>query len=824
MLYAAIFLISAVGIAYQLALMRIFSIAQWHHFAYMIISMAMLGFGASGTALALLRRRVAGRESRLLSLAAALLTIALVACHALAQRIPFETFELATQPRQILWLVCLYLVLAIPFLLAASCIALGFYLAPRHVGRLYGVNMIGSGCGALALVGLLYFLDPARLPALLAIPAVCAYLMLSATSRRTLLCAGGLLAFVALSAWGMLPGFRQDVRVSAYKGLSYALQFPDAHLVATRINPLAVVTAVASRQIRETPGQISNYPMSELGELPEQIGLFFDAGGVSPVHRFEGNLDAFRWLDYVTSAVAYRLIEPGEAAVAGAGGGTDILGALVHGVRHVTAIEVNPAIPALLREDLAAFSGNPYGWNTVTPVIADGRAFLQATEKRFDLIQIALLDSFTAAAAGVYALSESYVYTVEALALYLDRLNGRGAVAVTRWLKTPPRDTLKLFATAVEACERAGIAQPERHLVFIRSWNTGTIVVTRAPLTDTHIEAVREFCRARWFDLCYLPGLRREEANRYTVLDTPVYYDFAQAVLFGDRERAYRDAFFHLRPATDDCPYFFRFVKWPSLVSLVREMGAPWTPYVEWGYLTLIATLCQAAVAGAVLVCLPLVTLRRLPGTGALRWTALYFTALGLGYMFLELAFIQKFMLFLAYPVYAVAVVLTAFLIFSGIGSLAANRIRARRIVALATVACALTALAAAYQAGLDAVFRACAALPDAAKIALGVALLAPFAFLMGVPFPLGLQWVSDHAPALLPWVWGINGCASVAGACLATTFAVHFGFRAAVSAGGAAYLLACLALSRFVRLGPDDGSARTITGGAVTRGAMPGD
>lgn len=820
MLYAAIFLISATGIAYQLALMRIFSIAQWHHFAYMIISMAMLGFGASGTVLALLRRRVAGRESCLLSLAAALLTVALVVCHALAQRIPFETFELATQPRQFLWLVCLYLVLAIPFFLVASCIALGFYLAPRHVGRLYGVNMIGSGFGAFALVGLLYFLHPARLPALLAIPTVCAYLLLSIRSKRTWLCAGGLLLFVVLTAVGAVPVLRQDVRVSAYKGLSYAQQFPDVRLVAERVNPLAVVTAMASRQIRETPGQISNYPMSELGELPEQIGLFFDAGGVSPVHRFEGDLDAFQWLDYVTSAAVYRLVEPSEVAVVGAGGGTDILGALAHGARHVTAIEINPAVPALLREDLAVFSGNPYGWDAVTPVIADGRAFLQATEERFDLIQIALLDSFTASAAGVHALSESYLYTVEALALYLDRLNDRGALAVTRWLKTPPRDTLKLFATAVGACERAGIAQPERHLVFIRSWNTGTIVVTRAPLTDAHVEAVREFCRARWFDLCYLPGLHREEANRYTVLDAPVYYDFAQAVLFGDRERAYRDAFFHLRPATDDCPYFFRFVKWASLGRLLREMGAQWIPYVEWGYVTLIATLCQAIVAGAVLVCLPLVTLRRLPRTGAVRWTAVYFTALGLGYMFLELAFIQKFMLFLAYPVYAVAVVLTAFLVFSGLGSLAANRIRVRRVAALFSVVCAMILLAAAYQAGLDAVFRVCAALPDAAKIALGVALLAPLAFLMGVPFPLGFQWVSDRVPALLPWVWSINGCASVIGACLATTFAVQFGFRAVVSAAAAVYLLACLVLFRFTRLGPDDGPARTVTDETASRNA----
>lgn len=804
MLYASIFIVSAVGIAYQLALMRILSIAQWHHFAYMIISIAMLGFGASGTVLAMLRGRISGHELRLLRFATALLAVSLVACHALAQRIPFETFELTTQPRQFFWLACLYLVFAVPFLLVATCIALGLFLVPRHVGRVYGTNMIGSGVGALMLVGLLYAVHPARLPALLAAPVAAVYVLLSLRSRRALARGGVLFTFVILATINILPGLDQNVRMSAYKGLSYAQQFPDAQIVAERVNPLAVVTALESKQIRETPGQISNYPMSELGELPEQIGLFFDAGGVSPVNRYKDGFAAFRWLDYVTSAVAYRLVERPHVLVVGAGGGTDILGAFVHDARHVTALEVNPAVPAMIEDEFAAFSGNPYAWDTVTPIIAEGRAYLQASDQRFDLVQIALLDSFTASAAGVHALSESYLYTVEALALYLDRLNENGVLAITRWLKMPPRDTLKLFATAVEACERAGIANPAQHLVFIRSWNTGTIVVSRAPLAAPQIAAVRQFCNDRWFDLCYLPGLRADETNRYTILETPLYFNFAHAVLFGDRERTYDDALFYLRPATDDRPYFFQFFKWASLRRLLSGMGVEWVPFVEWGYLTLIATLAQAVLAGAVLVLLPLVPLRRVSSAGSIVSTGLYFTALGLGYMFLEIAFIQKFMLFLAYPVYAVAVVLTAFLVFSGLGCFAANRVRNRRGVAVAAVVAGIVALAVVYQACLNAVIHTCAALPDAAKILIGIALLAPLAFLMGIPFPVGLQWISERAPALLPWVWSVNGCASVVGACLATTLAVHFGFQTVVIIAASMYFVASLASFRFSRTGSD--------------------
>lgn len=794
-LYPAVFVISAVGIAYQVALMRVFTIGQWHHFAYMVISIAMLGFGASGTALSLARPWLTGRETALFGVSAAAVGLSFIGCYVLSQYVPFETFQLVTQPRQIWLLLLLYLILALPFFFVATCIMLAFMLAPGVIGRIYAVNMAGSGAGALAIVGLLYAIHPRHLPYVLALAAcVPVFFCFGRRIRGTMI--GMLTAAVIALVWAFAP---MPIRVSEYKGLSYAMQMPDAEIVATAHSPMSAITAVSSEMIRETPGQISNYPMSALGELPPQIALFFDAGGSSTVNAFDGSLEPFSYLDYVTGAAAYRVVpEPQEVLIVGAGGGTDVLGALWQGADNVTAIEVDPRVFPLMRGPLAEFSGNLYARPDVTPLLAEGRGFLQSHEERFDLIQIALLDSFNAAAAGVHALNESYLYTVDALALYLDRLTPRGALAITRWIKTPPRDALKMFATAVDACRRAGIDDPAQHLVFLRSWNTATIILAKQPLSLEQIEAVKAFCHDRWFDLCHYPGITPDEVNRFILLERPVYYEFAQAVLSGDPEPVYDAALFNLRPATDDRPYFFRFFKWSSLPLLVRGMGSEWVPFVEWGYLALVATLVQSVVAAAVLILLPLIAFGRVRGHGhARRWTLLYFAALGLAFMFLEIAFIQRFMLFLAYPIYAVTVVLTAFLIFSGLGSLVADRVRRARVPAFGFVLAGLVVVAALYMAGLPPLFNAWAHWPDLQKIVASILLLAPLAFLMGFPFPLGLQTVADRHDPLLPWAWGINGCTSVTGAVLATFIAVHLGFRLLVLIAICVYGVAWLSLWR---------------------------
>ena len=804
----AILLISAATLAYEVALTRVFSIGQWHHFAYMIISVALLGFAASGTALALLRPWVTGREEGLFRLGALLLALALPGCYALGQRIPFETFQLLVRPVQLWYLFLLYLVLSLPFFFASTCIALGFLMEPRRVGRVYFFNMFGSGLGAASVVGLLFALSPAQVPYLLSGLPVLGYLLVTVDDAgderggwlrvvRAVVPAALVLLPVALPL--LATGVR-DIRVSEYKGLSYALDLPDVEVVGEAQSPLSVVTAVSSPFIRVTPGQISNYPMEELGPLPEQVALYFDADAVSVVHRFDGSLDAFAFLDHVTSALPYRILERPHTLVIGSGGGTEVLSALHHRARHVTAVEVDPGVFRLLRGPLEEFSGGLYGRSDVTPVLADGRGYLESRpEQTFDLIQISLLDSFNASSAGVRALSESYLYTVEAVELYLRRLSPGGALAVTRWLKAPPRDAIKMFATLVEAAERAGIEEPSSHLAFIRSWNTATLLLSRAPLTEQQIVSIRSFAGERGFDLAWVPGIAETEVNRFTILEEPIYWRASARLLSPDREAFYDEFLFHVKPATDDRPYYFRFFKWGSLTALREAAGTQWVNFVEWGQLILLATIGQALVASLLLVLAPLLLAawwrgrRRARGSSGavVARVIFYFAALGLAYLLLEIAFIQKFMRFLAYPVYAIAVVLTAFLVFSGLGSAYADRHREAPGRLVATAVLLIAGFCAAYLLLLPRLFSAWSGWPDAARIFASLALLGPLAFLMGIPFPRGLQLVSDQHPSMLPWAWAVNGAASVIGAGLATLIAVHFGFAAVIGLAVGLYVAA---------------------------------
>ena len=367
------------------------------------------------------------------------------------------------------------------------------------------------------------------------------------------------------------------------------------------------------------------------------------------------------------------------------------------------------------------------------------------------------------------------IYTVEALQAYIARLAPGGVLAITRWVSLPPRDTLKLFATAAVALERSGVGDSQARLALIRGWKTATLIVKNAALTVDDIARLKQFCRARSFDVGYYPGMAESEANQYNLLERPYFFEGARRDEFIARYK------FDLVPATDDRPYFFHFLKWQTLPELWRLKERGGMPLVEWGYPVLLATLAQSALASLVLILLPL-ALRRgglAAAPGVSRWrVAGYFLAVGLAFIFIEIAFIQKLTLFLAHPVYAVAVALSGFLLFAGLGSRLsprlAERCGERRAVALAVAA--MVVLTAFYLAAIPALLPSLMGLSDGLRIALAAAFIAPLALAMGIPFPLALASASQRAPSLVPWAWGVNGCASVVGAALATLLAMHWG------------------------------------------------
>ncbi len=789
----AIALLSATALAYEVLLTRLFSIIQWHHFSYMIISLALLGYGASGSFLTLL-----GGEPARWHFAGCfvgntiLFALSAVGVFLLAQRVPFNALEIGWDPRQLLYLLLLYLLLAIPFFCVANAFGLTFMQYREQIHRIYAFDLVGAGTGALGVILLLYAVPPATALVVLGVLGLAAAGVAVLESRWS---RWGLIAVLGLMAVGFgLPERWTALQPSAYKGLSQALRVIGAQRVAERSSPLGLLTVVYNEQVplRYAPG----LSLAATALPPPQLGLFNDGDELGAITLFTGRLETLAYLDELTSALPYHLLRNPQVLVLGAGGGADVLQALYHRARLVEAVELNPQVVELVRRDFGAFAGGLYERADVRVQVGEARGFVAGSRQRYDLIQVALLDAFNTAAAGLYALSESYLYTVEAFQQYLQHLNPGGMLAVTRWLRLPPRDSLKLFATAVVAMERLGVPDPGSRLLLIRGWKTSTLVVKNGAFSEAEMAILRNFCRQRAFDPAWYSGMKADEANRFNLLERPYLYEGAVAILGPEREDFLARYPFDVRPATDDKPYFFHFFKWRVLPELLALRARGGLGQLEWGYLVLVATLVQALLAGVVLILLPLWLGRRqglAKGHGQRGRVLIYFTAIGLGFLFLEIAFIQKFILLLSHPLYAVAVVLCAFLVCAGLGSAFSRRLADQRWAVLWAVA-GITGLAVVYLLALPILFPWALSWPEPVKIVCAVVLIAPLAFWMGMPFPLGLAQLSQAAPGLVPWAWAINGCASVVSAVLATLLAVQVGFSGVVAAAVMLYLVAAVA------------------------------
>ncbi|MDH3757140.1 MAG: SAM-dependent methyltransferase, partial [Gammaproteobacteria bacterium] len=649
LLLATLF-ISAAAIGYEILLMRVLSIVQWHHFAYMIISLALLGYGASGTFIALLRSHLEPRFETAFAASALFFSIAMIVCFIVAQRVPFNALEIVWDRGQFLNLAVVYVVFFVPFFFAACCIGLAFTCRGGDASRIYFFDLFGAGLGAVLIIVLLFAVSPQTALVLLVLLPLAASAIMASTLTSRLPLAIAQLAWLALLAIG-IPQAHLELRISEYKGLSQALQVIDSRILEQSSSPLGLITVVDSPTvpIRHAPGLSFNTRHIP----PVQLAVFTDADGMSAITRYDGNPGSVAYLGDLTAALPFRLLENPVVLVLGAGTGSEVLLSLFHGASRVDAVELNPQMTELVAGTYADFAGRIYDDPRVTVYTDEARGFVARSGGGYDLVQIGLLDSFGASGAGVQALNESYIYTTGALREYLADLEPGGLLAITRWIKMPPRDSVKLIATAIEALRQSGVSEPGRRIAMIRSWNTSTLLIKNGDLTASEIGRIREFARSRSFDTVYFPGIRAEAANRFNRLADPYLFDAASALL-GDSTGDFFERYkFYVEPASDDRPYFFHFFRWRTLPEVMALRKAGGAGLIEWGYLVLVATIVQAAVLGLVLILLPLSLVRRAWPAGTARRFGFYFLLLGLAFLFVEMAFIQKFILFLSNPLYS---------------------------------------------------------------------------------------------------------------------------------------------------------------------------
>jgi len=774
-------LVSATALAAEVALTRLFAIVHWHHFAFMIISLALLGFGASGTLLALRRTELLGNFDRSYLASIGGFAVTLLAAPFLALRLPFRAEALLWDPWQPAWLLLMYLVLAVPFFCAATAIGLALMKAGGRAGRVYAADLAGAGAGSALVLALLYWQRPEVLPAWAAAAALLA-MGIGAIELRARPARWGLAAAIGLALIVSLPQASREIEPGPYKAQSQLLQVTGTRLAAETSSPLGRISIVESTRVplRYAPG----LSLVATTEPPQQLALLTDGDAMQVITAAPQSPQSLQYLAETTSALAYRLARPGRVLVPELGGTEEVLRALALGAQYIDVLELDPRILRLLSEDYASYTGDRLAQPGVRAHLGEGRGFLSGVDRRYDLVQL----ETGGGQGGLGGLSENYGLTVQSISLYLRNLAPGGFLSISGPVQVPPREALKLVTMSIAAMNDAGTTRPDERLIMIRGWQTFTLLVKNGAVTPDDIAALREFCDELSFDPAWFPGMTRAEANRYNQLPGPWYYDGIQALLAAGGEGFVRGYAYDIRPATDDRPFFQNFFRWRTFAQAwqTRERGG--MALLEGGYLVLVLTLAQAALAGLALILLPLwlvIPLRRTPGS-ARRPVLFYFTAIGVAFMCLEIAFLQKLNLLLHQPTLALGVTLGTFLVAAGAGSYTADRTPLHsggRALVLAVLGIGTLALGAALL--LDAIAATLGAWPLPVRAFLAAALLAPLAFCMGLPFPLALRAVS---PPLVPWAWGINGCASVLSASLATLLAVDFGFRSVLLLGIALY------------------------------------
>jgi hypothetical protein len=895
-IYTGIFLLALSILLFEIALTRVFAIMMWHHFTYMVVSIALLGFGAAGSILTARRAGLRNDDpsGALTKLAAGYgFAVMLATCCVTLVRI--DSLVLWKEPSNFIALLLIYLVICVPFVLGGMAIGLVLTRFPTIVDRLYFADLAGSAAGGAASV-----------------------LLLSSFGGMATVVLAGSIGVLAAAAFSLAAPLRHRIAISplilaagwlsiAFSGGSTTLHIPAASWrvpfapgkeIGQSAEGMPEVTlSSATAQVEVTSDRVVPAMIGgNFGVLDQKDvhARYVGQDGTAPTMLYAGasKLELFPFLDDSQAGSAYVTLKARGGAdpnvlVIGVGGGVDVMLALANGARTVTAVEINSAMIDMVTKTFADYCGGLFTpgahplADRVRLVHEEGRSYMRRQRERYDIIQMSGVDSFTALSTGAYTLSESYLYTKEAVREFYDHLAEGGYVNYSRFvLNRPkkPRETLRLANIARAALADLGIADPAAQICVFQGLDWASTIIKRGPFTAAEIAALdafarregfkgllfdplhpagrpylpsaQELVRARQFfvqavearagagdgvaldkdaaasrllvafEQAYagsdaaaqssidaivaalpeparaelapkLPGLvgsavagaRAEQTNRDWA---ETRADFA-AVLRGDqdeRERFIAAWPYDLSACTDDRPFFFNYYKYSQLwqresrassVSLSQERYHPDFPV---GHVVLLASLLQIVLIAIALIVMPLRSLARggVPTPGKLRYLA-YFAALGLGFMFVEIVLMQRLVIFLGHPTYALSVVLTSILGFAGLGSFLSGRFRDLGRGTLLALGASIVAVIMLEAYATQHLLPRLLAWTLGARVVATIALLAPLGIVLGMPFPCGIRILKSQCPQLLPWGWAVNGVFSVFASLFCIVLSMAIGF-----------------------------------------------
>jgi len=778
--------LSAGTLLLESTLTRLLAVAQFYHFSFLVVSLALLGFGASGTLLSVVPRLRKLSITRLFSLLGLGFVFSVGLVFAVVNLLPFDSYSIAWDRRQFLLFALYYLALTIPFIISGLGIGAALAASARENHRIYSANLIGSGLGAFLGPAVLWM---AGVPGAVLMSGILGLLASLAALQNdrikpwvVVAVSGCIVTLGGLTVMNFQARLPLGITISPYKGLAQAKRVPDSKIVFSRWNATSYLAVLSNTGVHQLPGLSYLYS----GLLPHQDGISVDADALQAITLAPPK--DFVAAKYLPESLAFELVPQANVLILEPGGGLGILQALAGNASQVTTVVENELTPRAIAQSTPAF--DVYAYSRVALIQEPVRGFLQKTNTTFDVIYLPLTDAYRPVASGSYSLVEDYSLTVEAFEAILKRLDPQGIFIFSRWIQMPPSESLRAFGTLLEALERSTGLHPNETLVIYRGIQTMTVLARPDGWTREMLTAVREFTTERKFDLVWLPDIEEGEVNRFNQLAEPIYYQNVRDLLSAeDRVSFFSQYSYDITPPTDDQPFFFHFFKWEQVPEVWATLGHTWQPFGGSGYLVLLVLLVLTALLSVLLILLPLQSINQnLNKKNKAKWfILLYFGFIGIAFLFVEIPLIQKWILFLGHPTYAFTAVVATLLIFSGLGS---NFSRVKGLPRR-TALISLPLLALLTFIGLSHFSNIILSWPTWVRIVVTVIILAPLGFWMGLPFPFGLSWLQSQAPGWISWAWAVNGCTSVISSVLAAILSLSMGFSSVLILGVGAYAVA---------------------------------
>ncbi|MCX6645247.1 MAG: hypothetical protein NTY09_02645 [bacterium] len=810
----AVLLINAFVLAMEISVTRIFSVTMFYHFAFLAISVALFGFGASGVVLYIWKDKFSKGSlgHRLGNLA---MWAGLTSVIALYIGLSVNFNPNTGIARQFIKLLVIYLSTSVPFFFAGLMLAMLFQNLSRYIARLYFLSLVGSAIGAvitipvlslaggpgsiIAIAGLAFFSavgfikglapepDDGRLDAAIQDNSKRAKIPQS----RILL---PVIIGIALVVLGFLNPSLKILNVTHAKGYT----IDPTRILYDRWNAFSrIIVIKADDPLQHYDGGIHNWGISEIfdpANLRPQHFLQIDNTAATPIINFTGadsELEMFR--DDVT-AVAHYLLHDQHVLVVGPGGGKDLLAALAFHSRKIDAVEINPLVDDVMRHKFSDYNGDLYERDPITVTVGEGRTYIARSREKYDLLQISLIDTWAAASTGAYALSENNLYTIEAFEQYFSHLAPDGIFSMSRFAFNPPRETLRVASLARETLERQGVSDPGSCIMVLKQGVLANVMVRPSGFDDEAIATMEAVVDRLGFETVYMPGREPESemGEVYTeLLTTSDFKGFLESYPLD------------VSPTTDDRPFFFYLLppwKFLEALALGKTYRVGLTGYNSIAIFTLVSLLLISVAVVIIFILLPLLLFKRadIRERSRPKLTLLfYFICLGLAFITIEIGLMQHFTLFLGYPIYSLVAVLTSLLLFSGFGSGWSGRIPEEKLeTGIRNAVIGISIVSLIYIFILPQLFRSLIYLPDIIRVLMTIALVFPLGWFMGQPFPLGLRIIEREKLDVIPWAWGVNGAASVLGSALSLTLAIGIGYKLTLFTGVGIYIAGLIAIA----------------------------